>query len=98
MGHRARTSDTKAARKTNRAPEKRGAASGGKGERLVMLGDLAIFEVQHGVREWDDSGIMRDEDDGGAPLVGGTPQHSHDLFAVVPIERGRRFVGEDERR
>ena len=58
----------------------------------------AVFQVQDAIDEGDDAGIMGDHENGGAVVVGGGAEKLNDVLAMLPVEGGGRFIGEDESR
>ena len=56
----------------------------------------AVVHVDHAVGDGRDSGVVRDDDDGGAAFAAHILQDLQDLFAGVVVERARGLVAEQD--
>ena len=63
---------------------------------IGMAADHAVFDIKRAVEDIESAVIMGDDDDPRVVFVGNASEEFHDLPAPFTVERGSRFVGEDQ--
>ena len=69
-----------------------------RGRRCGLVRQSAVDQVEDAIGVGHQPGVVADQEQDGAAVVGGRVQQPDDLLAVAPVERAGRLVGEAEPR
>jgi len=67
-------------------------------DRAIIFNDLAIPQCNNPVGILDDTRVMRGKDESNTGFLVQLFHDLHDLFAILGIQVGSRFIGQDQRR